>query len=108
MDKVWYIKVESETEGPYSKHELRWDPRITLDTLAWKAGMPGWLPIREIPELADVVKEDEADNGPEDDKGKIPGKEGVLTLSPDPQFQVLLIVALAILILIILYFSVLS
>jgi len=92
MDKVWFIKVEKEPEGPFSVEELRWDPRITPETLAWREGMSAWLPIRQIPELASLFVQEE----PSGRGKKREGGEKVLTLNPDPQplYYVFLIAAL--------------
>ncbi len=105
MEKVWYIKIEEEPEGPYSFEELQWDSRITLDTLAWREGMPQWLPIREITELAFLFVKPDQD---QEEESEPQGDGRVLTLSHEPQFQYFLIVALVIIVLIFLYFQYLS
>lgn len=57
MDKVWYIKI-FKVEGPFSIAELKRDSRITPDTLAWRPGLPNWTPIRNIPELKKLFKDE--------------------------------------------------
>jgi len=101
MDKIWFIKVEEEPEGPYSVEELRWDNRISPSTMAWHEGMPAWLPMHQIPELAILFSDDEGNgNGSEDTQGG----EKVLTLDPDPQRIYYIIILVALLALISLYF----
>lgn len=101
MKKEWYIRVEDRTEGPYSKEELRDDPRVVITTLAWKEGMPHWLPIYQIPELATFftkpkkVKIDQI----EPNEGDVT----TLTLQQDPQYYVLWILLLMIIVLYVYY-----
>lgn len=58
MDKIWYIKIHGNREGPFSVLDLRRDRRITPDTLVWRQGFDRWQQIRYVPELQ-VVFEDE-------------------------------------------------
>jgi len=101
MDKIWYIKIEEEPEGPYSVEELRWDSRVSPSTLAWREGMPAWLPMRQIPELV-VLFSDEDDSGSGAEEGQ--GGEKVLTLDPDPQRSYYVFILVALLVIILLYF----
>lgn len=101
MDKIWFIKVEEKAEGPFSVEELRWDPRISPNTMAWREGMPVWLPMHKIPELAQLFEEDESSSqGAEDPQGG----EKVLTLNTDPQPLYYIYLLIALLIVILLYF----
>ncbi|MEX1012718.1 MAG: DUF4339 domain-containing protein [Waddliaceae bacterium] len=50
-ERIWYIKIAENKEGPYSVSQLKVDDRITPQTLVWKVGFFGWLPISQVPEL---------------------------------------------------------
>lgn len=58
LNKIWYIQVDGQKEGPYSVGELKQDPRVTPDTLVWKQGFEEWIAARFVPELK-VLFEDE-------------------------------------------------
>lgn len=57
MAKEWFVLIEGKKEGPFTPDELKQDPRITLDTLVWKKGFIKWMPIRDVPELKNLFKE---------------------------------------------------
>lgn len=59
MDKVWFIKINGNKEGPYNIQELRGDPRVTPDTLVWRQGFANWVPMRRVPELNQVFQDAE-------------------------------------------------
>ncbi len=102
MDKEWFILIEGKQEGPYSPRELKLDPRVTPDTLVWKKGFTNWVPIRHVPELKDVFK-DQPKSKPLHEKSKPPStdlieKQEVLILNRDPsQFFLWLLIILLIL-----------
>lgn len=52
FDRVWFILIDHQKEGPYTLFDLKKDRRFTLDTLVWKEGFQEWIPARFIPELA--------------------------------------------------------
>lgn len=58
MNKIWFIKFEGIEEGPYSIQDLKYDRRITPDTLVWREGFTQWVPIRNVPELQEVFEEE--------------------------------------------------
>lgn len=97
MERVWYIRVEKEAEGPFAVDELKMDPRITLRTLAWKRGMPLWLPIAAIPELAKALFDKE-------EAEVKSGNDAVLTLDQELLPPNLLWILLAILLLILFFY----
>jgi hypothetical protein len=70
MKKIWYVSINNTQEGPYSVEELKRDDRITPDTLAWKEGFPRWIPIRDIPELRKIFKDEERGDNDEDENEK--------------------------------------
>lgn len=94
--RQWHIKMRGDQEGPYSFWDLKADPRITPDTLAWKKGMPAWTPIRLIPELQELF--DEGLQPPLN-----PGEEGVLTLEKTPKEQFLWILLIVLSLSLVLY-----
>ncbi|MBA3957652.1 MAG: DUF4339 domain-containing protein [Parachlamydiaceae bacterium] len=79
-DKIWVILIEGHSEGPFSLLQLRYDTRITPDTLAKRQNGEEWRPIREIPELAILFADDEPleEIGPGKAGKVIPGKEGMV------------------------------
>ncbi len=58
MEKIWYILLSGKQEGPYSLMELRSNAKITPDTLVWKEGFAEWIPMRNVPELAQVFQDE--------------------------------------------------
>lgn len=67
MDKIWFIAVNDQYEGPFSIEELKRDTRITPDTLVWREGFDTWRPMRKVADLK-VIFEDEKKPQPEDDE----------------------------------------
>ncbi|WP_226987465.1 MULTISPECIES: DUF4339 domain-containing protein [Parachlamydia] len=60
----WWIKLNEVSEGPFSINQLRYDPRVTPDTLVWKKGFEKWIPIREVKELKDLFVDSEEQDLP--------------------------------------------
>ena len=58
MLKEWFISINGVQEGPYTVLELHHHMDVTPDTLVWKEGFSAWIPIRDVPELKDVFKDD--------------------------------------------------
>lgn len=54
----WYVLLNEKQYGPYTFVELKGIASITPDTLCWREGMDGWLPIRNVPELKDLFKDE--------------------------------------------------
>lgn len=105
MNKEWFIVVEGKQKGPYSIHDLKNDSRVTPDTLVWKEGFKDWKPMRSVPELKEVFKDEEQGEPLEErfkpkpfPKDLNPDQE-TLTLSRDPiQFLLWLLLLLLVLI----------
>ncbi len=55
MQKIWYIKINGQKEGPFSIKDLQQDPRITPDTWVWKEGFAEWKTVRQVPELVEAL-----------------------------------------------------
>lgn len=68
MTKEWYIQINKRKEGPYSLQQLRHDPRVTPDTLAWRKGFSQWVPIRYIAELSQVFEDAQEFQPPQETK----------------------------------------
>lgn len=68
MNRIWYIFIEDKEEGPFSVDELKNEPRLTPDTLVWKEGFKNWIPIRHVPELQIIFKDEEITNPEEDER----------------------------------------
>lgn len=59
QNKIWYIKVNDQKEGPYSIHDLKIHPQMTPDTLVWKQGFKDWIMARKVPELKVLFEDTE-------------------------------------------------
>ena len=59
MEKIWYLEINGQRDGPWSVGELKRDTRITPDTLAWREGFENWKPLRNIPELQQIFEDEE-------------------------------------------------
>lgn len=55
---LWYVLLNEKQYGPYTFLELKGLRSITPDTLCWREGMTEWLPIRNVPELKDLFKDE--------------------------------------------------
>lgn len=93
MEKIWFIIIDGRKEGPFSVEDLHDDKRINPDTLAWKAGLLNWLPIRDIKELQELFKDEpETDNHDDDEEQNIiveprPIEDNeVISLRKDPPY----------------------
>lgn len=101
--KEWYLLINEKREGPFSFQELKDNPQVTPDTLAWKKGMHGWVAIRHIPELKELFQDKPESKPLHDDENKPISpdllQEEALTLQRDPSqfFLWLLIIILIIL-----------
>jgi len=50
----WYFTLDGTQQGPISAADLRQrlaSRQIPVDTPVWRAGLPEWLPARQVPEL---------------------------------------------------------
>ncbi|MEV5325829.1 SPFH domain-containing protein [Nonomuraea sp. NPDC052634] len=56
LPRTWYLGVGGEQRGPYAEKDLR-AAGLTADTLVWTSGMPQWLPARDVPELAALLRD---------------------------------------------------
>jgi len=104
MEKIWYIEIEGKQEGPYNLLELKRDIRLSPDTLVWKKGFEKWIPIRDVPELKEVFKDEPNQQEPNEEKPTSKQKslplQDELTLPFEenfPYFFLWLIIALVIL-----------
>lgn len=79
MTKQWFLEFDGKVEGPFSVEDLKNDERITPETLVWRIGFDHWVPIKDVPELKDVLAEGYHDQPVE---GKIEGVDG---RSPDDE-----------------------
>jgi hypothetical protein len=53
----WYYAEGGDPNGPHSDEDIRsllLTERIN-DCLLWRDGMPGWTPLRDLPEFADSL-----------------------------------------------------
>ena len=86
MKKVWFIKVDGKEIGPFSKKELKFNSRITPDTLVRRHNWTKWIPIKKVEELKEIF-EDENKNDDDDDETSFDKKKisDVLTMSLEPK-----------------------
>jgi GYF domain 2 len=75
MEKIWYIILEGRKLGPFSVQDLKRDSRISPDTLVWKEGFEDWVPIKEVPELRAVFKDQDEEPEEEEEEGALPPEE---------------------------------
>jgi len=50
----WHVAINGQTQGPYSDEQMRaalHGGQFSGDTLVWRDGFAGWLPIGQVPEL---------------------------------------------------------
>jgi hypothetical protein len=102
MDKIWFILIADEKEGPYSFFQLKRDPRITPDTLVWKEGFKDWTAIRFVPELKDIFKDENVVKEEPDLLNPVPTDlmqdQAALTIQQDPSQFILWTIVLILLI----------
>jgi membrane protease subunit (stomatin/prohibitin family) len=52
---AWHVAVNGQSQGPFSLQQVAQGAaqgQITRDTLVWTAGMGGWTPAGQVPQLA--------------------------------------------------------
>jgi hypothetical protein len=54
-EKQYYIVADNQRKGPFSEADLVANG-LQHDTLTWYAGMDGWLPARQVSDLAPLLK----------------------------------------------------
>lgn len=55
QNRAWHTAVNGQTQGPFSDQDLAQrigGGQITAETLVWSAGMQGWTPAGQVPQLA--------------------------------------------------------
>lgn len=97
MEKCWFLLIEGQKKGPFSFWDLKEMPELTPDTLAWKEGMESWLPIRKIPELAKLFKDEEEEEEPLKPKISLKEESAITLDFVEPPFFLWLIFVLAVL-----------
>lgn len=50
----FYILQNNLKEGPYSLEELG-NKNINTNTLVWRTGFKNWTPVKDVPELSDLL-----------------------------------------------------
>lgn len=97
MLKEWFIFVDEKEEGPFSISQLKCDKRITPDTLARHINSVRWQPIKQIPELKEVFKDEESQPLiKETDKSLPRGDELAIDVDQDPSPWLYFLLLLAI------------
>lgn len=67
QQKIWFIYLTDHHEGPFTAPEIAEKAKAGLvngQSLAWKDGMPEWVPAETIPELAAAMAADGAAASP--------------------------------------------
>ncbi len=57
-EAVWHVVVNGEQQGPFAPLQLGGmlsDGTIDWDAYVWKEGFDGWKPVRDVPELVEVI-----------------------------------------------------
>jgi hypothetical protein len=100
MEKIWFINIKGQKEGPFSIFDLKRDLRITPDTMVWKEGFSKWKKIRDVQELKEVFADEKQSKKNLLDKNHVAltsQEEIILDLRKDPPyFFWMLIILLAI------------
>lgn len=99
MDKIWYILIDGQKEGPYNVQDLRRHFRVTPDTLVWKEGFKDWIQIRYVPELKALFEDTEEEEPEEPKRSFKPSADSQLALavrSEPPTFLFWLVIILII------------
>lgn len=52
----YYVLINGAKQGPFSMEELR-TKGLSRDSMVWKIGQTQWLPVYQVPELYDLLKE---------------------------------------------------
>lgn len=68
--KEWYLIINGKKNGPFSISDLKRDKSVTPDSLIWKEGFDQPIPIRLIPELKDLFKDDQNIDEDEEENNK--------------------------------------
>ena len=58
MEMAWHLAVDGQTRGPYTAQQLGQAlaaGQINPQTLVWSAGLSGWQPLSQTPQLAAVM-----------------------------------------------------
>ena len=100
MLKEWFIKINGKEQGPFTKEELRCDPRISPYTLVKKLGWARWRALYDVPELRDLFNffDEEEGRDAKKRKGGRGASEATLAVQLDPgHFYLFLLIALIIL-----------
>jgi hypothetical protein len=84
MEKIWYLLMDGEEEGPYSVLDLRRHRRVTPDTLVRRAGQKKWLRIRDVRELKKVFQDAEDSSAPSKKGSSRTCEDGTLAMNYDP------------------------
>lgn len=87
MQTEYYIIIDGERQGPYAKDALK-IVGVNEDTYVWRSGLPDWVRARELPELADVLMQDNSAFGtyaemPSDPYFAMIGNDRVGPAAPD-------------------------
>jgi len=107
MDKIWYIYIKGQTEGPFSFDDLKQDIRLSPDTFVWRQGFEGWKRIRDVIELAELFEEKE--EPPIDEESQETGfsssmnDELVADFGDEPPYLFWLFVVLAVMLYVLFY-----
>ena len=111
MDKIWFIYIDGQKQGPYSLADLKRDSRITPDTLVWKPGFKDWTPIRNVVELKSLFEDEtqEKEEEPEETlvkkkPKKLPHDE-VIALRSEPPYTYFWLIIAVLLILLYVFFQ---
>lgn len=81
MDKVWFILVNGQEEGPYSIAALKTLPQFNPDVLVRKKDAKEWVQARFVAELKKAFQDEPA-------KEQIPKKHTTASISPDGQLAI--------------------
>jgi hypothetical protein len=57
-EKLWFILVQDQQQGPFSLQDLKYHSQFTPDTLVRKKEWSRWIPARFVQELEELFKDE--------------------------------------------------
>src|SRR5690606_23787092 len=76
---VWHVVVDGQQQGPFAPIQITGllnTGKIDQDAYVWKEGFEGWLPLRDVPELASQVSDASAPDASAEEEAAIESDDG--------------------------------
>ena len=59
MQNQYFIIIDGQQAGPFSKEELQ-QHMVRPESLVWRQGLPDWIKASDLPEIAEIIVSPEA------------------------------------------------